>query len=147
MSEIVPAITVANFFIKSGHGEYSPLKIQKLIYISNLVHIRRFKEKLVKEAFQAWEYGPVIPSLYHELKQYGRLHIRKPIECDDEIKLNDNQLALLKKVDEVFGNMTPSRLVSITHTQGGAWDKNYVPGAALNIADKDILEEANSYGK
>jgi len=140
--ESIPAIVVANYFIESGNGEYSPLKIQKLIYIANLLHIRRFNISLVKESFHAWEYGPVIPGLYHELKQYGRLHVRNPIKTKFCVTLDSDQLFLLDMVDKTFGCMAPSRLVRLTHLEGGAWDKNYIPGARVKIPEDNIVEEA-----
>ena len=138
----VHAVEIANFFIRSGQGEYSPLKIQKLIYIASLLHIRRFGKSLVRESFQAWEYGPVISTLYHKLKQYGRLHVRRPIKTYDPAVLSDDQIEILKLVDESFGCMPPSKLVRITHDKDGAWAKNYVAGAKVSIPEEDIIDEA-----
>jgi uncharacterized phage-associated protein len=139
----VPAIEVANFFIKSGNGSYSPLKLQKLVYIANLLHVAEFKKNLVKEPFQAWDYGPVIPSLYHKLKEYGRSSIARPLHVKEENHLTDQQIDLLQKVDEAFGRLPPSVLVSITHLKGGAWDKSYVAGASVDISDELIVAEAD----
>lgn len=138
----VPAVEVANFFIKSGEGSYSPLKIQKLVYIANLLHVAEFQENLVKEPFQAWDYGPVIPSLYHKLKEYGRSSIARPIPVTENSNLTEEQISLLQKADEAFGKLPPSILVSITHLKGGAWDKSYVAGASVDITNELVQEEA-----
>lgn len=139
----IPAIEVANFFIEASEGSYSQLKLQKLIYIANLIHYAEFKQFLVKENFEAWDYGPVIPSLYHKLKENGRLCIPDKLKIDNNSKLSETQKNLLAKVNENFGKLPPSVLVSITHMKDGAWDKCYIPRASIDIPESHIADEAN----
>ena len=69
---------VANHFLERSFREDSPLTVLKLIklcYLGYGWHLGVFGERLFDEPIEAWDYGPVIPSLYHEFKYYGRLPI------------------------------------------------------------------------
>lgn len=109
-----------------------------------MLHVAQFGKKLVKEKFQAWDYGPIIPRLYNTLNKYNRTFINEPIPTDESDSFDDTQLEFLKKIDETFGDALPGLLVAATHLKGGAWSKNYHPGACSYISDKDIEEEADS---
>ena len=63
----------ANYFIgKYGRFKISPLKLQKLVYISHGWHLAIFDRELVDDEYaEAWQYGPVFPSLYHEFTEFG----------------------------------------------------------------------------
>lgn len=37
------------------------LKLQKLLYLCQLVHLGRHSIPLMDEIFEAWDYGPVLP--------------------------------------------------------------------------------------
>ena len=95
---------------------------------------------LVRGQFEAWDYGPVHPDLYYEVKQFGADPVQNifrsipDISGDQAIKLLDDA------VDQLSGNA--SRLVAITHWSEGAWAKNYVPGErGIAIPNEDILQE------
>jgi uncharacterized phage-associated protein len=76
------AKAVANHFLdlaQDSRGTLSPMKIQKLVYFSHGWHLSINNGRaLIDEAVQAWTYGPVIPSLYHEFKKYGNGPITSP---------------------------------------------------------------------
>ena len=71
------AMAIANYFLKSYEEKgIPPLKMQKLVYIAHGWHLALYKEPLVADEYaEAWEYGPVFPSLHHEFKYRGRLPI------------------------------------------------------------------------
>ena len=49
-----------------------PMKLQKLVYISHGWNLAIHGKPLISDPIQAWQYGPVIPVLYHEFKNSGR---------------------------------------------------------------------------
>jgi len=72
------ALAVANYFIKKGidtKKSVSPMKLQKLVYFAHGWRLALYNSPLIDEAIQAWQYGPVIPGIYHEFKHYGNRDI------------------------------------------------------------------------
>ena len=49
----------------------SNLKMQKILYLAHLDYMGKNNERLVESSFEAWDYGPVQPELYHKLKRFG----------------------------------------------------------------------------
>jgi len=88
-------------------------KLQKLLYYIeawSLVYLGA----ILKENFQAWVHGPVIPSVYHEYSQFGYNPISQHYECGEtpekfinnlkkEIGLKKKQNKLIMEVLEKYG--------------------------------------------
>ena len=133
------AKAVANHFLDFGRtreSKISPLKIQKLVYISHGWHLALSGgEPLVSDEYvEAWQYGPVFPSVYHEFKHYGaspildyatdyelvrsKFKLVTPrVETDDV-----NAVALLGKIWKVYGDFSGTQLSGMTHAPGTPWD-------------------------
>ena len=66
---------VANWFLqyaKSNDIIIDHMKLQKMIYFANGWALGVTGEPLIDERFEAWQYGPVVPSIYHQFKAFGR---------------------------------------------------------------------------
>lgn len=126
-------------------GPITNLSLQKLLYLSHMVHLGRHGEPLATNVFQAWDYGPVEPELYHKLKAYGSSHIPVSV-LPGQVYAED--CAERSSIEEVVGELrgaSPRRLVSITHWKDGAWARNYQPGIrGVEIPNSDILKEFNA---
>ncbi|WP_158922985.1 type II toxin-antitoxin system antitoxin SocA domain-containing protein [Acidisphaera sp. S103] len=61
---------------KLRNRQLSNLALQKVLYIAHMVHLGRCKDPLVDERFQAWDYGPVLPSLYRPVRMFGSEPVR-----------------------------------------------------------------------
>lgn len=122
--------------------DISNLELQKLLYIAQMISIGRSKglRPLIGAPFQAWEYGPVLPNVYHRAKVFGDKAVRDVFTIADFA--NGEDLQLIKDVSEELLDYSPSELVSLTHWDGGAWAKNYVEGVkGIVIPRRDILQE------
>ena len=65
---------VANHFLELAKRDgqtIDPMKIQKLAYYAHGFFLALYDKPLLDDRVEAWKWGPVIPSLYHEFKQYG----------------------------------------------------------------------------
>jgi len=68
-------IAVANHFIdlasRDSVGDMTPMKIQKLVFYAHGWHWAIADRPLINAQVEAWEYGPVVRSLYNRLREYG----------------------------------------------------------------------------
>lgn len=128
------ALAVANYFLDKAKADgipLTPMKLQKLIYFAHGWYLALYGEPLINEQVQAWDYGPVVSSVYHEFKKFGSGRIDQPgTDLDPEsfefitprISNTDSRtIALLDKVWEVYGKYTGIQLSNLTHEAGSAW--------------------------
>ena len=118
------------------------LQLQKILYLAHMVFMANNDgEPLIRNHFEAWDYGPVVPDLYHEAKKYGTKPIRMGFYSSQDISNTAEEEEIEKACSFLLPKSTSS-LVSFTHREGGAWYKNYVPGAkGIIIPNEDIHAE------
>lgn len=131
------AMAVANTFIEKANSanihDLSPMKLQKLIYFAHGWYLANFDSPLIMDDIQAWSYGPVISSIYHEFKDIGndritrlaqtvtfedeKLHFVEPkIDSDDE-----KAWAIINGVWDLYGKFSPIQLSNMTHLPNTPW--------------------------
>lgn len=137
----ITPLQAAKNICELGHWKVSNLSLQKILYFCHMVYMGRNEGKfLLDESFEAWMYGPVLPSLYHTLKIFGSKHITNSFSGVEDI-LEDDTRSFLAEVGGALLKRDPWDLVTLTHTKEGAWAKNYEPYCQREISNKDILEE------
>lgn len=120
----------------------SNLEMQKIIYIAHMFHLGKEKQPLVRGHFQAWDYGPVHPDLYHKAKIFGADPVKDIFNTDNDLDRKSPEAKTLNNVLDLVSDLSGSTLVAITHCDYGAWYKNYIPGAkGIMIPNSDIREE------
>lgn len=119
----------------------SNLKLQKLLYIAHMFHIGETDEPLVSDHFEAWNYGPVNPSLYHLMKIFGSSPVGNVFHSIGELEECSERETLDSAIDQL-GNAPSGKLVAITHWKKGAWAKHYIPSMRnIVIPNEDIRQE------
>lgn len=122
---------VANAFIelanKESNSNLTNMKLQKLVYIAQGFALAIRQDGLFNENVHAFQWGPVIPELYEEVKHYGRNPITGKIPLspfDTPINLDDASFAsnVIKTVWKKYGKFTAAQLSTITHKPGTPWD-------------------------
>lgn len=162
------AKAIANYFLELGKKEkkpITPLKIQKLVYIAHGWHLGITGEPLVADEYpEAWQFGPVFPSLYHEFKHFRgspiqepaqELILTEPVESWDwdwdrldsrtpEIDKEDAELRqFLEQIWRTYGEHSGSKLSSMSHGKGTPWNETRKrEGDIINatIRNEDIRE-------
>lgn len=120
----------------------SQLSVQKGLYLAHMIHLGdNDGAPLVSEAFEAWEYGPVLPSLYQDLKMFGRKPIKNIFWTNKAEDGSSEALAIDSLASQIKG-LSAARLVHITHNPQGAWAKHYSAAKkGVVIPNTDILAE------
>jgi len=107
------------------------LALQKLLYFAHGICLMQTKKPLVSGYFEAWQYGPVHPSVYRAFKDAGPAPIAMRASGQDPLtghprpieKPNDYALtSLVQHVLNSYGRMSPGRLVDISHAKGAPWE-------------------------
>lgn len=143
----VNVLDAARHMAKRSDWSLSNLKLQKLIYLAHMFYMGRHDgEPLVHGSFEAWDYGPVHPDLYHKVKVYGSDPV-KTILARQKLAKTSQEATILNEAYDALGDTRAGQLVNATHRKGGAWDINYVPGARrVIIPNEDILVEYAGMG-
>lgn len=132
----IDVLQAAKCLGRMSNWRFSNLELQKVIYICHMLHLGQEEKPLVKGHFQAWDYGPSHPSLYHRLKCFGSSSIDKSALAnvrDLRIDVYRNMINILK---------SDPKLVAISHWEKGAWAKSCIYGMKdLVISNDDVLEE------
>ena len=125
-------IVIACYFVQLAEIEktpISPMKIQKLVYFAHCWHLALEGKPLISDQVEAWEFGPVIPTLYHFLIGLGEKPIPKRwindnLVCFEQIH-KTSVSKLLEKVWEVYGGYSGVRLANATHVKSDPWYKTW----------------------
>lgn len=150
------AVPVTNFFLKQSWSEgrnITTMKLLKILWFAYGFWYALSNKKLFIESFQAWKYGPVLPSTYHEFKRFGAYPIEKgtysydfdPYEEDEPhkniIKDNKKLTDFLKKIWDMYGRFSANELVDLTHQEGTPWHNVYRDGEYfIEIPDDEIKQ-------
>lgn len=137
----LPVYVAAKRMCEHSGWSLSNLELQKLLYIAHMFHMGETGEPLISGHFEAWDYGPVNPALYHRAKIFGSSPVGNVFRGVSDIKEGPERETLDSAVDQL-GHAAPGKLVAITHWEDGAWAKHYTPGMKnIVIPNEDILKE------
>lgn len=155
----IEASDVAKYFLYRSieDGELiSPLKMQKLVYYAYSWTLVKNSIKLFDEQIEAWPNGPVVPSLYHQLKQYGSspigdnfLSFRNEKDLADlKSKFKDGLKETLDMVYQEYMTKTAFELVVLTHSEE-PWQNARKGLSATEPSNNAISDSAilDQYGK
>lgn len=132
-----PAKAVANAILEKAFAEkksITPLKLQKLLYYAHGYYSGAYGRPLVEEPFEAWQYGPVSPTIYHEFKGFGNAPITRLAEefdwdAEDNIPVvadfdtDSNVRRIVNWVWQQYSKFPATTLSEMTHREGSPWDK------------------------
>lgn len=147
MAPPYPPTTIANYFLRKASAEDSaltPMQVLKLVYIAHGWNLGYFDGPLINEKVEAWRYGPVIKSLYHALKKYGKSAVRELLPASVFTNRVDSEVdpqtqKLLDKVWEGYGHLSGVKLSQMTHMPGSPWHTVWHPGDSSAPISDDVI--------
>src|SRR4051794_433268 len=102
------------------------MQLIKLVYLADGWSLALWDEPLSKHSPQAWQYGPVYPTVYKAFKKFGSAAITEHaadgatgVEIAEPF--SPDELALLKQVVNSYGRLHAFRLSEIMHRAGTPW--------------------------
>ncbi len=118
---MIDCLDAARYFIVKAYNqgmeaEMTNMKVQKLLYYSQSLHLALYDEPLFEEEIQAWRYGPVCPRAYRYYNEFEAEQLPVP---DQKLLLQipHDQKTLLEEVWEYFGGYHAYLLSDMTHVE------------------------------
>lgn len=68
------SVYIINYCNKS-HYYISNLKLQQILYFTQIAFLVTYNKECFQEEIEAWDFGPVIPTIYERFCKYGNLNI------------------------------------------------------------------------
>lgn len=90
------------------------LKLQKLLYYAQGCYLAIYDKPLFDDPIEAWQHGPVIPSVYHEYKRYGGQGIEF---TGYDGKIDQDTESFLIDVYNTWGQYSAWGLRNMTHQE------------------------------
>ncbi|MDJ0774836.1 MAG: DUF4065 domain-containing protein [Mastigocoleus sp. MO_167.B18] len=117
---MINSINVARYFIIKAYedgieAEMTNMKVQKLLYYAQSLHLALYDESLFDEEIQAWRYGPVCPPAYKFYCQFEAEQLPIPEKEESLQAIPEEIKSLLEEVWEYFGGYHAYRLSDMTH--------------------------------
>jgi uncharacterized phage-associated protein len=127
-----PPGAVANFFLAKS-DEITQMKLHKLLDDAQGWHLAVVGKPLLNETITAWKHGPVVPSLYYDLKKFGAGPIDRLTRAIDrqtraqytpQIDADDHLVrGLLERIWSVYGALSGKQLSQMTHAPDSPWTR------------------------
>ena len=146
-------IHVSNSILKRSFENdvyISPMKLQRILYFVANEYVKQTGKNLFDESFGAWQYGPVLRSVYDKFSTFGDRNINKYGKdangqgyCVDESK----NRVLKTILDSVLAKTQPVSAVTLSRISilpCSAWNTAYVMGYEY-IRDEDFVRDFSYY--
>ena len=146
------ASSVANEFIKLSNEqgiEVTNMKLVKLMYIAQGLSLALLERPVFSDdKIEAWKYGPVVPSIYHEFKHFKSDPITtKSVALDSnwthssepELTTDDDK-KIVRLAWNLYKDTSAEDLVISTHRPGTPWSLTYALGEN-NAIDNRLIKK------
>ena len=138
------AIDAAKWFIKQGYDTPfntfdGNMKLQKLLYFSQLIHLARTGKFLFNDKVYAFKNGSVVENVRQRYKNFYIL-LAEEANALEELKFDESEIETLVTTAEIFGNINAKELSTINHLHI-SWQKAFEQSKRANgYYDKDSSE-------
>ena len=120
------ARAIANALITRGLDTaqgLAPLQIIKMTYLCHGWMLGLHHRAMSRQPVEAWQYGPVVPAVYHAVKRYGSRPVRTLVRMAKRHTFDPLEDDLIDQVFGVYGGFTGIELAAMTCTRGSPWDR------------------------
>lgn len=93
---IVADYIVANSIAGEYHRKVNNLELQKYLYFLNARFLVETGEPLFQDDIEKWKFGPVIPTVYHEYKNFGAASINA-VSNHETLQIVDGKVVFVEK--------------------------------------------------
>lgn len=136
---------IANEFLKLNGGSMNQMKLQKLVYMAHGWNLAINGEPLVADRFEAWDGGPVMRSIWNQIRDFGFNAAggllgqanKQPFSAT----LTPEESGVIQHVWKKYGPYSGLELSKMTHQPGTPWTNTYFgEGRNRPLSNADIKQ-------
>ena len=119
------ALSVANRLLDLSEpsGGLTPMQVIKLTYFCHAWMLGLHGRPLLNTEVEAWQYGPVIPSVYRAFKRYRDKKIRVCANAPAvRFEYDKDADSIIRQVFDRYGGCDGPKLSNLTHAKDSPWD-------------------------
>lgn len=133
-------ITIANYFIDLAKKEGFKLKqfgLMKRVYITYGFYLALYNKSILldNECVEAWDNGPVIPSVYYAFRHNKGENIHQKSFSGDDTIQDDRLKKIADMVWRRYHKLSDDELIKLLHRDGTPWFYSYKPQMNNKISD------------
>jgi len=132
----MPSVFDTAQYLLEQHGPMTTMKLQKLVYYSQVWSVVWDDDCLFPEHIQAWRNGPIVRELWESTRGNFRI---ESIETGISDNLTPQNKDTVEKVLEFYGNKNAQWLSDLTHMEK-PWDEAFTQGQNTTISLETISE-------
>lgn len=139
---MIDAKVVANYFISLAskkQNTLTPMQLLKLVYIAHGYRLGAFGVPLINNRIEAWKFGPVIPDLYHSIKQHRDQPVPELSGCNVD-GLSESEKSFIADVYDAYEGFSGLSLSNLTHEPGTPWYQVFRNDTAGILIPNDLIE-------
>jgi len=140
------SLAVAQYLLdrcKERHDDaVTPMQLLKLVYIAHGYMLGEHGEPLLDEPIEAWQYGPVVRSVYDAVRAYRSQpveHIAGARRWSGQFKVHEQNI--MAEVAEKYGAVNGVRLSAATPKSGTPWSVTWERNGKNSIISNDLIED------
>ncbi|MCG5538937.1 Panacea domain-containing protein [Halorhodospira sp. 9622] len=138
-----PALGIAKRLLEKAHERglsLTPMQLIKLVYLAHGWMLGLHSRPMIQEPVEAWQYGPVVRTVYDRVKQYRSRPVEAIAGRPRTPDLDEEEEDLLDQVLTVYGDQPGTFLSMITHQEGTPWDLTWRHFGRNGSISNDLIE-------
>lgn len=138
-----PSKSVAEYILflaREAGTAITPMQLLKHVYLCHGWTLGLRRQPLLEDSVEAWQYGPVVPWVYHKYKTFKSSPITDtPLQAPS--CFSPDESTIMKQVWEGYRKFNGIQLSSITHANGSPWDVTVKTAGLGATISNDIIED------
>jgi len=124
---------------EAGDQFVTPMQLIKMVYIAHGYMLGARGRPLIDEPIEAWQYGPVVPSLYRSLKQF-RSNAVSVVPGASPCEFDEDEQKVLDVVAKRYARYSAVALSAATHRPGSPWSITWEAAGKNATISNDLIE-------
>jgi uncharacterized phage-associated protein len=117
----------------------TPMQLIKLVYIAHGYMLGRHGKPLLDEPVQAWQYGPVVKSVYNAVREDRSAPV-KAVRGAGPHEFTPEEAAVIRHVAQAYGRFDGITLSSATHKPDTPWHVTWTERGQNSPIPDDLIE-------